>query len=69
MLSHKSQKVTLKFTQAAFKAEPNAALSFDQTIQLPEKTPTYLYIALWDATTGRMGTADRAVDARKHTKK
>lgn len=69
VLSDKSQKVTLKFTEAAYKAEPNAALSFDQTIQLPEKTPTYLYVALWDATTGRMGTADLAVDERKHKTK
>ncbi len=64
-----SQEVTLKFEEAAFKAAPNAALSFDQLIDLPESGDTFLYVALWDAKTGRMGTVDMTVNPRKHKAK
>jgi VWFA-related protein len=59
-----SQKVVLKFEEAAYKALPRSALSFDQTIDLPAQEQMFLYIAVWDAKTGRMGTVDLPLDAR-----
>lgn len=63
-----SQEVPLKFTEAAYKAEPDAALSFDQLVQVPADKPAYLYIALWDAANGRMGTVNLTADTRRHKK-
>lgn len=57
-IGHVSQQVTLNFEEALFKEHPLAALSFDQHLDLPKKQEAYLYIAVWDAATGRMGTLD-----------
>ncbi len=54
-IGHVSQQVTLAFQESLYKAAPMAALSFDQIIDLPKKTDAYLYIAVWDASNGRMG--------------
>lgn len=57
-IGHVSQQVTLNFEEALFREHPLAALSFDQQIDLPKKEEAYLYIAVWDTATGRMGTID-----------
>jgi VWFA-related protein len=49
------QKVTLSFDQEMAKTVPNAKLDFNQQINLP-KGQDYLYIAVWDMATGRLGT-------------
>lgn len=64
VVGHVSQKVTLKFDEALFKAHPMAALSFDQQIDLPRKEGAYLYVAVWDAASGRMGTMDVQLDPK-----
>jgi len=61
-IGHVSQKVTLDFDEALYRAHPMAALSFDQQIDLPKKQEAYLYAAVWDTVTGRMGTLDVATD-------
>lgn len=68
LVGHVSQEVTLKFTEAAYNAEPNAALSFDQLVEIPANQPAFLYIALWDAANGRMGTVNLTADTRRHKK-
>jgi VWFA-related protein len=57
-IGHVSQQVTLDFDEALYREHPLAALSFDQKIELPKKEDAYLYIAVWDAANGRMGTVD-----------
>lgn len=61
-IGHVSQQVTLNFEEALYKAHPLAALSFDQHLDLPKKQEAYLYIAVWDAADGRMGTIDEPLD-------
>ena len=64
VIGHVSQKVNLTFQEALLKAHPMAALSFDQQIDLPKKEPAFLYIAVWDAANGRMGTMDVQLDPK-----
>jgi hypothetical protein len=42
----------------------NPTVIFTQTINLPQGR-NYLYLALWDALTGRMGTVDAVVEVKK----
>lgn len=64
VVSHVSQKVTLTFQEALYKAHPLAALSFDQQIDLPKRENAYLYVAVWDTSNGRMGTMDVQLDPK-----
>ena len=61
-IGHVSQQVTLNFEEALYNEHPLAALSFNQLIDLPKKEEAYLYIAVWDTATGRMGTIDVPVN-------
>ena len=45
---------------------PNAKLIFTQTVNLPPGS-NYLYLGVWDMTTGRTGTVNAAVDVKKPT--
>ena len=61
---HVAQKLTFALNPAKLKANPTAKLVFDQQINLP-KGEDYLYIALWDTTTGRLGTLQIPLDVEK----
>ncbi len=64
VIGHVSQKASLTFQEALFKAHPMAALSFDQQLDLPREQQAFLYVAVWDATNGRMGTMDVQLDPK-----
>lgn len=55
------QKVTLKVDEAKEQALSNASIEFTQTVDLP-KGRDYLYLGVWDALTGRMGTVNAEVE-------
>ncbi len=57
-------EVTLNVDAAKARATPNAKIEFWETVGLP-KGRNYLYLALWDTMTGRMGTVNAAVNAQK----
>jgi hypothetical protein len=46
------------------RSQPDAKLYFSQTVNLPQGS-NYLYLGVWDMTTGRTGTVNAAVDVNK----
>lgn len=61
------QDVTMRVDQNKLRSFPNASLPFDQRVNLPTGLD-YLYLMLWDTTTGRLGTINLPVDVKKPTK-
>jgi VWFA-related protein len=57
-IGHVSQKIALDFDEALYKQHPMAALSFDQQLAVNDRVEAFLYIAVWDTATGRMGTLE-----------
>jgi VWFA-related protein len=57
-IGHVSQKVALDFDEALYKQHPMAALSFDQQLVVSDRVEAFLYVAIWDTATGRMGTLE-----------
>jgi VWFA-related protein len=64
LVSRKGLKFALGIDEQKLKDTPDARLYFSQTINLPQGS-NFLYLGLWDMTTGRMGTVNAAVDVRK----
>jgi VWFA-related protein len=64
LVSRKALKFTLGVNQQKARSDPNARLIFSQIVNLP-KGSNYLYLGLWDTTTGRMGTVNAAVDVKQ----
>jgi VWFA-related protein len=64
LVSRKALKFALGIDEQKLRSQPNAKLYFSQTLNLP-KGSNYLYLAVWDMTTGRMGTVNAAVDVQK----
>jgi VWFA-related protein len=60
------QKFTLSFNGDKLSKTPNASLTFDQQFNLP-KGEDYLVVAVWDTTTGRLGTIQVPVNVAKRT--
>jgi len=50
-----AERVTITLNDDAARLHPNAPLTFDQRLNL-KKDDQYLYLAVWDATSGRLGT-------------
>ncbi len=63
-VAHNAINVTLAVDEQKAKTAPNPAVIFTQTINLPRGW-NYLYLALWDAMTGRIGTLDAEVEVKK----
>jgi len=61
---HEAQRLTFDLNAEKLKANPKGKLDFEQQIDLP-KGEDYLYIALWDMTTGRLGTLQLPLDVEK----
>jgi len=57
-------EVTLSIDEAKQRAMPDAKAEFVETVNLP-KGRDYLYVAVWDTMTGRMGTLNAEVDVGK----
>ena len=62
------QRVTLTFDEQRAKNVPDAKLGFDQQINLP-KGEVYLYVAVWDAANGRLGTVQIPLNVTKPSSK
>jgi VWFA-related protein len=62
-----AQDVTMSVDQNKLRSFPNAALPFDQQVNLPNGLD-YLYLMVWDTTTGRLGTINLPIDVKKPTK-
>jgi hypothetical protein len=66
LVSRKALKFALGVDQQEVRSLPDAKLHFAQSVNLPQGS-NYLYLGLWDMTTGRMGTVNAAVDVKKPT--
>jgi len=60
----RGQKVTLSVDEMKKRTVPNAEVEFTQTVNLP-KGRNYLYLAVWDTVTGRLGTINAEVEVGK----
>jgi VWFA-related protein len=63
-VARNAMNVTLAVDEQKARTVPKAAVIFTQTINLPQGR-NYLYLALWDAMTGRIGTVDAEVEVKK----
>ncbi len=61
------QNVTVGVYQDKLRRFPDSSLSFNQQVNLPTGLD-YLYLMLWDTTTGRLGTINLPIDVKKPTK-
>lgn len=57
-------KVTLRADAQKAESVPNATLEVNETVDLPPGHD-YLYLAVWDTMTGRLGTVNAEVDVKK----
>lgn len=57
------QSITVNVDQSKVQSDPNAFVTFDRQIRLPSGED-YLYLAVWDATTGRFGTINLSLDVK-----
>jgi VWFA-related protein len=67
-VAHTIQAFKLNFDPQQLQAAPNGMLSLDQEIEVP-KGQTYLYLAVWDTATGRVGTLQLSLDVTKPAQK
>jgi VWFA-related protein len=54
-IDSRAEQVTIALNEAAIRNHPDAPLTFDQRLNL-KKDDEYLYLAVWDVTSGRLGT-------------
>ncbi len=66
LVSRKELKFTLTIDQQKLKSLPDAMLHFAQSVNLPHGS-NYLYMGVWDMTTGRTGTVNASVDVKNPT--
>ena len=59
-----SQKFTLSFNSDKLNKTPNTNIYFDQQFSIP-KGQDYLFVAVWDTLSGRLGTIQVPVDVAK----
>jgi hypothetical protein len=57
----------MALNENAMRLHPDARLTFDQQLNL-KKDDEYLYLAVWDITSGRLGTLQVPVHAPKPEK-
>ena len=61
------EQVTMALNENAMRLHPDAPLTFDQRYDL-KKDDEFLYLAVWDMTSGRLGTLQVPVHVRKPEK-
>ncbi len=66
LVSRKALKFALDVDQQKARSLPDAKLTFAQSVNLPPGS-NYLYLGVWDMTTGRAGTVNATVDVKKPT--
>jgi len=62
-VAKRSQKVTLHVDERKKRALPSAEIEFSQSVNLPSGR-NYLFVAVWDTVTGRLGTVNADVDVK-----
>jgi len=62
-----AEQVTMALNENAMRLHPDARLTFDQQLNL-KKDDDYLYLAVWDMTSGRLGTLQVPVHVPKPEK-
>lgn len=67
-VAHAIQVFKLHFDEQQVETSPNGLLSLDQEIDVP-KGQEYLYLAVWDTATGRVGTLQLTLDVTKPAEK
>jgi VWFA-related protein len=65
ILDHRMQRLQLRLNAAELRKNPHGDFAVTQTIGLP-KGHDHLYLAVWDASTGRMGTLDIPLQVTRH---
>lgn len=62
-----ARKLVLSADEREIQAKPNGKLAFSQTVDLP-RGRGYLYLLVWDGTSGRLGTINIPVDVQKRAR-
>jgi VWFA-related protein len=65
ILGHQMQKLQLKLNTAQLRKNPHGDFAVTQTLGLP-KGHDHLYLAVWDTSTGRMGTLNIPLQVTRH---
>jgi VWFA-related protein len=66
-IDSRAEQVTMALNEDARRHQPDAPLTFDQRLNL-KKDDEYLYLAVWDMTSGRLGTLQVPVHVPKPEK-
>ena len=66
-IDSRAEQVTIALNEDAIRHHPDAPLTFDQRLNL-KKDDEYLYLAVWDMTSGRLGTLQVPVHVPKPEK-
>lgn len=64
LVKKEAQKLTMTVDEREIHADPDGRMRFDEEMNLP-KGEDYLYLVVWDTTTGRLGTLNVSLDAKK----
>jgi VWFA-related protein len=64
---HKAEAVTMTLNEQALREHPHGRFAVNQQINL-QKGDEYLYLAVWDKASGRLGTLQIALDVSKPVK-
>ncbi len=67
LVQRDAQKLTMTVDEREIRARPDGEMKFDEEIDLP-RGEDYLYLVVWDATTGRMGTMNVSLNVKKPAK-
>jgi VWFA-related protein len=67
VIDREGQRVTLTLNEDSVRLHPDAPVTFDQQMNL-NKNDQYLYLALWDMTSGRIGTLQIPLQVPKPAK-
>jgi len=67
LVKREGQTLTMTADEREIRAKPDGRVRFDEEINLP-KGEDYLYLVVWDATTGRMGTMNVPLNVKKAAK-
>lgn len=64
LLRREGQKLTMSVDEREIRAKPDGEMKFDQEVDLP-KGEDYLYLVVWDTTTGRVGMMNVSLNVEK----
>jgi VWFA-related protein len=68
LVKRQGQTLTMTADEREIRAKPDGEMRFDEEVDLPSGED-YLYLVVWDATTGRVGTMNVPLDVKKPAKR